>query len=115
MSERLRRFVVERQVPEMSSDELGELHAAVEEATHRLSVDSAHVACLRTLDLPSARRWIAVFEADALDTVKRATRVAQLPPGDVHEAIEMPGGGWDHARARGTTTSALIPHPEKTR
>ena len=93
MSEKLRRFVVERRVPEMTTDELVELHAAVEEATHRLSVDSSRVACLRTLYLPSAKRWIAVFEADALDAVKRAARIAQLPPGDVHEAIEMPGGG----------------------
>ena len=115
MSERLRRFVVERRVPEMTPDELGELHAAVEEATHRLSVDSSRVACLRTLYLPSANRWIAVFEADTVDTVKRAARVAQLPPGDVHEAIEMPGAGKDHPRAPDTTTSALIPHPEKTR
>ena len=115
MSEGLPRFVVERRVPEMTRAELAELHAAVEDATHRLSVDSSRVACLRTLYLPSANRWIAVFEADAVDTVKRAARVAQLPPGDVHEAIEMPGAGKDHPRAPDTTSSALIPHPEKTR
>ena len=93
MSQGPRRFVVERRVPEMTSEELLELHAAVEDATHRLSADNARVVCLRTLYLPSSRRWIAVFEADAVGTVKRAARIAQLPPGDVHEAIEMPGGG----------------------
>ena len=93
MSQRLRRFVVERRVPEMTSEELFDLHAAVVDATERLSVDSSHVECLRTLYLPSAKRWIAVFEADAVDTVKRAARIAQLPPGDVTEAIELAGGG----------------------
>jgi hypothetical protein len=93
MSKGLRRFVVERRVPEMSSEELLDLHAAVEDATHRLTVDSSRVVCMRTLYLPATKRWIAVFEADALDTVKRAARIAQLPPGDVREAIELAGGG----------------------
>ena len=46
---------------------------------------------MRTIYLPSTERWIAVFAADAPDTVRRATKIAQLPPGDVHEAIEMTG------------------------
>ena len=49
--------------------------------------------CMRTIYLPSMERWIAVFAADAPDTVQRAARIAQLPPGEVHEAIEMTGGG----------------------
>jgi hypothetical protein len=44
---------------------------------------------MRTIYLPSQERWIAVFEAETPDTVHRAAKIAQLPPGDVHEAIEM--------------------------
>jgi hypothetical protein len=44
---------------------------------------------MRTLYLPSTERWIAVFSADAPDTVQRAAKIAQLPPGEVHEAIEL--------------------------
>ena len=93
MLQRVRRFVVERRVPEMTSEELLDLHAAVVDATERLSIDSSRVECLRTLYLPSTKRWIAVFEADAVDTVRRVARIAQLPPGDITEAIEMAGGG----------------------
>jgi hypothetical protein len=93
MLQGLRRFVVERRVPDMTPDELLELHSALTDATHRVSVDNARVVCTRTLYLPTTERWMAVFEADALDSVKRATRIAQLPAGDVHEAIEMAGGG----------------------
>jgi hypothetical protein len=89
----LRRFVVERRVPEMTSDDLLGLHSALEDATARLSVESATVVCMRTIYLPSMERWIAVFAADAPDTVLRAAKIAQLPPGEVHEAIEMTGGG----------------------
>jgi hypothetical protein len=77
----------------MTSDELLELHSALIDASRRLSLESARVVCTRTLYLRSTERWIAVFEADAADSVKRATQIAQLPPGDVHEAIEMARGG----------------------
>jgi len=91
MPQGLRRFVVERRVPEMTSDDLAGLHSALAEATHRLSADSNRVVCMRTLYLPSTERWIGVFAADAPDTVQRAAKIAQLPPGEVHEAIEMTG------------------------
>lgn len=93
MSQEVRRFVVERRVPEMTSDDLAGLHSALAAASHRLSADSGQVVCIRTIYLPSTERWIAVFAADAPDTVQRAARIAQLPPGEVHEAIEMTGGG----------------------
>jgi hypothetical protein len=89
MQQGLRRFVVERRVPEMTSDDLAGLHSALAEATYRLSADSNRVVCMRTLYLPSSERWIGVFAADAADTVQRAAKIAQLPPGEVHEAIEM--------------------------
>jgi hypothetical protein len=87
------RFVVERMVPEMTSADLVALHSALAEATQRLSADSNHVACVSTLYLPSMERWIAVFAADAPETVHRAAKIAQLPPGEVHEAIEMTSFG----------------------
>jgi hypothetical protein len=93
MLQGLRRFVVERRVPEMSSEDLSGLHSALADATHRLSADSSQVACVRTIYLPATERWIGVFTADASDTVQRAAKIAQLPPGDVHEAIEMTGDG----------------------
>jgi hypothetical protein len=89
MVEEFPRFVVERLVPEMTSADLVDLHAALSEATHRLSADSTEVACLSTIYLPSLDRWIAVFKADAQETVQRAAMIAQLPPGDVHEAIVL--------------------------
>jgi hypothetical protein len=89
MPQALRRFVVERRVPEMTADDLAGLHSALAEATLRLSAESNHVVCMRTLYLPSTERWIAVFSADGPDTVQRAAKIAQLPPGEVHEAIEM--------------------------
>jgi hypothetical protein len=89
MLQELPRFVVERQVPKMTSSDLAGLHAALAEAAQRLSAESDHVACMRTIYLPSQERWIAVFEAETPDTVHRAAKIAQLPPGDVHEAIEM--------------------------
>lgn len=104
MRQRLRRFVVERRVPEMTSDDLDGLHTALAEASHRLSADSREVVCVRTIYLPSLERWIAVFAADARDSVQRAAKIAQLPPGDVHEAIEMTEDGHlDDARSTGDT------------
>ena len=105
----LRRFVVERRVPEMSADDLAVLHSALSEATHRLSADSTRVMCMRTLYLPSVERWIAVFAADAPDAVQRAARIAQLPPGEVQEAIEMTGG-------QGTPRSvSVLQHEDEVR
>jgi hypothetical protein len=89
MLQELPRFVVERRVPKMTSSDLAGLHAALADAAQRLSAESDHVACMRTIYLPSQERWIAVFEAETPDTVHRAAKIAQLPPGDVHEAIEM--------------------------
>jgi hypothetical protein len=93
MLQGLRRFVVERRVPEMSSDDLAGLHSALAEATYRLSAGSSPVVCMRTIYLPSSERWIAVFAADSPHTVQRAAKIAQLPPGEVHEAIELTNGG----------------------
>jgi hypothetical protein len=91
--EGLRRFVVERRVLDMSSDDLLELHCALEDASHRLRSDNRRVLCMRTFYLPETERWVAVFEADAPDDVQRAVKIAQLPPGAVQEAIEMTSAG----------------------
>jgi hypothetical protein len=91
-----RRLVVERQVSGMTSDDLAGLHSALAEATRRMSVDNSLVVCLRTIYLPSLERWIAVFAADAPNTVQRAAKIAQLPRGEVHEAIELTGSGGGH-------------------
>jgi hypothetical protein len=89
MPQELSRFVVERRVPKMTSADLAGLHSALAEAAQRLSAESDHVACMRTIYVPSQDRWIAVFEAETPDPVHRAAKIAQLPPGDVHRAIEM--------------------------
>jgi hypothetical protein len=91
MFQGLRRFVVERRVPAMSSDDLSGLHSALAEASHRLSADTSAVVCVRTIYLPATERWIGVFAADSPATVQRAAKIAQLPPGQVQEAIEMTG------------------------
>lgn len=82
------RFVVERRVPKMTSADLAGLHSAIAEAAQRLSAESDHVACVRTIYVPSLERWIAVFEAETPETVHRIAKIAQLPPGDVYQAIE---------------------------
>ena len=89
MLQELPRFVVERRVPTMTSADLVGLHSALAAAAQRLSAESDHVVCLRSIYLPSQERWIAVFEAETPDTVHRAAKIAQLPPGDVHEAVEL--------------------------
>ena len=48
--------MVERRVPEMTSEDLAGLHSALAEATHRLSADSREVVCMRTIYLPSTER-----------------------------------------------------------
>ena len=53
MRQGLRRYVVERRVPEMTSDDLDGLHSALAEASHRLSANSREVVCMRTIYLPS--------------------------------------------------------------
>jgi len=112
MRQRLRRFVVERRVPEMTADDLDGLHTALAEASHRLSLDGREVVCMRTIYLPSLERWIAVFAADAPDSVQRAAKIAQLPPGDVHEAIEMTEDGHlDDARSQADAVRQLQAAP----
>jgi len=73
----------------MSAADLASLHAAIAEAADRLGAENAHVSCTRTIYVPSQGRWIAVFEAEAADFVHRAARIAQLPPGEVVQAVEM--------------------------
>jgi cysteine sulfinate desulfinase/cysteine desulfurase-like protein len=89
MLQELPRFVVERRVPTMTATELAGLHSALTEAAQRLSAESEHVTCMRTFYVPSLERWMAVFEAETPDPVHRAAKIAQVSPGDVHQAVEM--------------------------
>jgi hypothetical protein len=84
-----RRFLVQKDVPELTSDDLNGLNAAVVAATRRLRADGHDVACLHSTYVPATEQWIGVFAAETADSVRRAMTIAQLPAEAVHEAITM--------------------------
>lgn len=86
-----RLFVVQERVPTLTQADLVRLHTAVVTAASRLCASGCDVACLDAFYLPATEQWIAVFVADAMQSVRRAVRIAQLPSAQVHEALASSG------------------------
>jgi hypothetical protein len=81
-------FIVDRTVPGMTEELLGEVHRLLHEATRRVSSAGQPVRYLRCTYLPEEDRCLCLFEADSPAAVRRANETAQVPFRRISAAIE---------------------------
>ena len=88
-------FIVDRTVPGMTKELLGEVQRLLHEAARRVSSAGQPVRYLRCTYLPEEDRCLCLFEADTPAAVRRANETAQVPFHRISAAIEYwdPGAG----------------------
>ena len=85
----MRIFLVYRQLPGLTTKELGALHRALSEAARRAAADGQHVAYLRSTYVPAKSQCLCVFTARSPEAVARVNEIAQAPFGSIEEAHEV--------------------------
>ena len=93
--ESLSMFIVDRTVPGMTKELLGEVQRLLHEAARRVSSAGQPVRYLRCTYLPEEDRCLCLFEADTAAAVRRTNETAQVPYRRISAAIEYwdPGAG----------------------
>jgi uncharacterized protein DUF4242 len=88
-------FIVDRTVPGMTEELLGEVQRLLHEAARRVSSAGEPVRYLRCTYIPEEDRCLCLFEADNPAAVRRANETAQVPFRRISAAIEYwePGTG----------------------
>ena len=84
-------FIVDRTVPGMTEELLGEVHRLLHESARRVSSAGQGVRYLRCTYLPEENRCLCLFEADSPAAVRKANETAQVPFQRISAAIEY----WD--------------------
>jgi hypothetical protein len=84
-------FVTEGDMAGASAALIGGMHRALDTAARRVTAPNHPIRYLRTLYLPAEQRCIWVFEACDAATVRLVNDTAQVPFGQIAEAIEFLG------------------------
>ena len=86
--ESLSMFIVDRTVPGMTEELLGEVQRLLHEAARRVSSAGGRVRYLRCTYIPEEDRCLCLFEADNPAAVRRANETAQVPFRRISAVIE---------------------------
>ena len=81
-------FIVDRTVPGMTEELLGEVQRLLHEAARRVSSAGEPVRYLRCTYIPEEDRCLCLFEADNAAAVRRANETAQVPFRRISAVIE---------------------------
>jgi len=82
-------FLVDRDLPGMTRDQLAAAHRAATETARRYRAEGKPVRYLRSLFLPDAARCLCLFEALDAECVRSLNDDAQIPFTSVTEALEL--------------------------
>ena len=82
-------FVVKRQLPGITADELSGAGLRVKTCAEALCSEGTDVRWLRSFFLPSTEETHCYFEAPDSETVKRLNERAQIPYVEIVEVQEM--------------------------
>lgn len=106
-------FIVDRVVPGMTAESLGEAQRCLREAARRVSAGGEPVRFVRCTFVPEQQRCLDLFEAHSAADVRRVNDVAQVPFRSVAPAAEYtmpdaaPTGGDTRDRSGATGRNRL--------
>jgi hypothetical protein len=82
-------FLVDRDLPMITRDQLAAAHRAATAAAGRFTAAGKPVRYLRSVFLPHEGRCLCLFEALDAECVRSLNEVAQIPFTSVSEALEL--------------------------
>jgi Protein of unknown function (DUF4242) len=83
-------FLVERQLPSLTADDLGLAQRALLDSSRRLRAGGQEIRYLRsTLASPSGRCY-CLFDAESQELVSEVNRAAQFPFTRIEEVLDLP-------------------------
>jgi Protein of unknown function (DUF4242) len=82
-------YLVERDLPGMTRDQLAAAHRALIQAASPFTAQGNPVRLVRSIFMPQQARCMCVFEASDADVVRRLNDATQIPFVSVTEAIEL--------------------------
>jgi hypothetical protein len=82
-------YMVERQLPGITPEQLGAAQQAAIEASRRLTGAGKPVRYIRSTFVPSEDRCLCLFEAPAHDVVREVNESARLPFTRIVEALDL--------------------------
>ena len=85
----LRIYLVDRDVPGITRDQLAAAHRAATETARRFTAEGKPVRYLRSLFLPQEGRCLCLFEALDAECVRSLNDAAHIPFTSVTEALEL--------------------------
>lgn len=93
-------FLAESRISWMSRADADSIHTAIVATCRRLSEAGDQVYCVRSVFLPGARHWFAMFVAENPHVVRRVVGIVQLPAVSVHAVVEFAGAADGSADAQ---------------
>jgi Protein of unknown function (DUF4242) len=82
-------FMVERELPGISMDQLAGAQKAAIETGEQMTADGKNVAYIRTTFVPGEAKCMCLFEADNADLVKELNETAQIPFNRIVPAMDL--------------------------
>ena len=82
-------FLVDRDLPGMTRDQLAAARRAAAETARRFTAEGKPVRYIRSLFLPQEARCLCLFEANDAECVRSLNDTAQIPFTSVTEALEL--------------------------
>lgn len=83
-------FVVDRDLPGVSLDQLQQARRRTVETSARFTAAGRPIVYVRSLWVPGDSRTVCVFEAASADLVEEVNRAARFPFLRLAEAVELP-------------------------
>jgi hypothetical protein len=82
-------FMVERDLPGISMDQLAAAQKAAIEIGEQFTADGKNVRYIRTTFVPGEAKAMCLFEAENADLVKEVNETAQIPFNRIIEAMDL--------------------------
>ena len=83
------KFLVERYLPGVTPEQLGEAASAAKETTASMTSEGTPVRYLRSTFIPGEDKCYCLFEGPSADVVKKANERAQLPYERIVDAMHI--------------------------
>lgn len=81
------RYMVERELPGFTSEQLPAAAASARSATTAMSDEGTPIRYLRSTFVPSEQKCFCLFEAPSAEIVEEAQQRAGLPYEKIHDAV----------------------------
>ncbi|MFN2502140.1 MAG: DUF4242 domain-containing protein [Pyrinomonadaceae bacterium] len=82
-------YMVERELPGITMDQLGAAQKAAIETSERFTSEGKNVRYIRTAYVPDEARVMCMFQADNADLVREVNETAQIPFTRIVEAMDL--------------------------